>query len=138
MSWLRLWAVMRKEFLQILRDRNTLYIVLAIPVVQLFLLGYTATTEVRNIPLAVIDRDRTSDSRRLLDAYRAADYFRLAFDVDSEDQLRQLIDGGEAGAGLIIPADFSEQLRGGGRPASASCSTARTPASPQPLFLQRS
>jgi ABC-2 type transport system permease protein len=105
---------MRKEFLQILRDPHTLYIVLAIPVVQLFLLGYTATTEVRNIPLAVIDRDRTSDSRRLLDAYRAADYFRLAFDVDSEDQLRSLIDGGEAGAGLIIPQDFSEQLRSGG------------------------
>ena len=105
---------MRKEFLQILRDPHTLYIVLAIPVVQLFLLGYTATTEVRNIPLAVIDRDRTADSRRLLDAYRAADYFRLAFDVDSEDQLRALINRGEAGAGLIIPPDFSDQLRAGG------------------------
>ena len=98
MSFLRLRAVMRKEFLQILRDPHTLYIVLAIPVVQLFLLGYTATTEVRNIPLAVIDRDRTADSRRLLDAYRAADYFRLAFDIDSEDQLRSLIDRGDAGA----------------------------------------
>jgi len=113
-SFLRLRAVMRKEFLQILRDPHTLYIVLAIPVVQLFLLGYTATTEVRNIPLAVIDRDRTADSRRLLDAYRAADYFRLAFDVDSEDQLRELIDRGDAGAGLIIPQDFSDQLRAGG------------------------
>jgi len=113
-SFLRLRAVMRKEFLQILRDPHTLYIVLAIPVVQLFLLGYTATTEVRNIPLAVIDRDRTADSRRLLDAYRAADYFRLAFDIDSEDQLRSLIDRGDAGAGLIIPQDFSDQLRAGG------------------------
>jgi len=113
-SFLRLRAVMRKEFLQILRDPHTLYIVLAIPVVQLFLLGYTATTVVRNIPLAVIDRDRTADSRRLLDAYRSADYFRLAFDVDSEDQLRSLIDRGEAGAGLIIPQDFSDQLRAGG------------------------
>ncbi len=114
MSFLRLRAVMRKEFLQILRDPHTLYIVLAIPVVQLFLLGYTATTEVRNIPLAVIDRDRTADSRRLLDAYRAADYFRLAFDINSEDQLRSLIDRGDAGAGLIIPQDFSDQLRAGG------------------------
>jgi ABC-2 type transport system permease protein len=104
---------MRKEFLQILRDPHTLYIVLAIPVVQMFLLGYTATTDVRNIPLAVVDLDRSASSRRLLDAYRAADYFRLAFDVDSEDQLRQLIDGGEARAGLIIPADFNERLLGG-------------------------
>ena len=113
MSPTRLRAVMRKEFLQILRDPHTLYIVLAIPVVQMFLLGYTATTDVRNIPLAVVDLDRSASSRRLLDAYRAADYFRLAFDVDSEDQLRQLIDGGEARAGLIIPADFNERLLGG-------------------------
>lgn len=113
MTLLRLRAVMRKEFLQILRDPHTLYIVLAIPVVQLFLLGYTATTEVRNIPLAVIDRNRSADSRRLLDAYRAADYFRLAFDVDSEDQLRGLINRGEAGAGLIIPPEYSDQLRAG-------------------------
>jgi ABC-2 type transport system permease protein len=104
---------MRKEFLQILRDPHTLYIVLAIPVVKMFLLGYTTTTDVRNIPLAVVDFDRSSSSRRLVDAYRAADYFRLAFDVDSENQLRELIDGGEARAGLIIPADFGERLLGG-------------------------
>ena len=113
MNGLRLLAVMRKEFLQILRDPHTLYIVLAIPVVQLFLLGYTATTEVRNIPLAVLDRDRTAASRRLLDAFRAADYFRVAYDVDSEQRLRSLIDRGEAGAGLIIPPEYSEQLLAG-------------------------
>jgi ABC-2 type transport system permease protein len=110
MTAIRLGAVMRKEFLQILRDPHTLYIVLAIPVVQMFLLGYTATTDVRNIPLAVVDLDRSASSRRLLDAYRAADYFRLAFDLDSEDQLRRLIDQGEARAGLIIPPDFGEHL----------------------------
>ena len=113
MNGLRLLAVMRKEFLQILRDPHTLYIVLAIPVVQLFLLGYTATTEVRNIPLAVLDRDRTAASRRLLDGFRAADYFRVAYEVDSEQQLRSLIDRGEAGAGLIIPPEYSEQLLAG-------------------------
>lgn len=115
MSLQRLRAVMRKEFLQILRDPHTLYIVLAIPVVQLFLLGYTATTEVRNIPLAVLDLDRSADSRRLLDAYRAADYFRLSFDVDSEDDLRRLIDDGRAGAGMVIPAGFARDLLAGRR-----------------------
>ncbi len=113
MNPIRLWAVMRKEFLQILRDPHTLYIVLAIPVVQLFLLGYTATTEVRNIPLAVIDRDRSPTSRQLLDAFRAADYFRLSYDIDSEAQLRELIDRGDAGAGLIIPPDYGESLLAG-------------------------
>lgn len=113
MSPARLLAVMRKEFIQILRDPQTLYVVLAIPVVQLFLLGYTATTEVRNIPLAVLDQNRSAAARRLLDAYRAADYFRLAFDVDNEEELRRLIESGEAGAGLIIPPDFDRALASG-------------------------
>jgi ABC-2 type transport system permease protein len=113
MSLIRLGAIIRKEFLQIARDPRTLYIVIAIPVVQLFLLGYTATTDVRNVPLAVLDQDRSPASRRLLDAYRTADYFRLAADIDSEDRLRQLIDDGNAGAGLIIPPDYGERLLAG-------------------------
>ena len=113
MSLTRLASLIRKEFIQIARDPRTLYIVIAIPVVQLFLLGYTATTDVRNVPLAVLDQSRSPASRSLLDAYRAADYFRLAFDVDSEDELRRLIDDGEARAGLVIPPDFSQRLLAG-------------------------
>src|SRR3989337_2840380 len=100
MSLTRLGSIIRKEFIPISRDPRTLYIIIAIPVVQLFLLGYTATTDVRNVPLAVLDQDRSPASRRLLDAYRAADYFRVAFDVNNEAEIRQLIDAGEAGAGL--------------------------------------
>ncbi len=110
---IRLLSLIRKEFIQIVRDPRTLYITVAIPVIQLFLLGYTATTDVRNVPLAVFDQDRSPASRRLLDAYRAADYFRLAFDVDSEDELRKLIDDGLARAGLIIPADYDNRLLAG-------------------------
>ncbi len=106
----RLISLIRKEFIQILRDPRTLYITFAIPVIQLFLLGYTATTDVRNIPLAVFDLSRSPASRRLLDAYRAADYFDLAFDLDSEDEMRTLIDSGDARAGLIIPPDYAEKL----------------------------
>lgn len=109
----RLLALVRKEFIQIVRDPRTLYITFAIPIIQMFLLGYTATTDVRNVPLAVIDQDRSPASRRLLDAYRAADYFHIDFDVDSEDQLRALIDGGQARAGLIIPPDYAERLEAG-------------------------
>lgn len=108
----RLLSLIRKEFLQILRDPRTLYITFAIPVIQLFLLGYTATTDVRNVPLAVFDQDRSPAARRLLDAYRAADYFRIAYDVDSEEELRALIDSGQAQVGLIIPPDYSERVLG--------------------------
>jgi ABC-2 type transport system permease protein len=109
----RMMALIRKEFIQIARDPRTLYIVLAIPVIQLFLLGYTATTDVRNVPLAVFDESHSPAARDLLDAYRAADYFRLAYDVGSEAELRQLIDDGQARAGLIIPADFEAKVLAG-------------------------
>ncbi|HEY69699.1 MAG TPA: ABC transporter permease [Anaerolineae bacterium] len=109
----RLFSLIRKEFIQIVRDPRTLYITFAIPVIQLFLLGYTATTDVRNVPLAVFDQNRSPASRQLLDAYRAADYFNLTFDLDSEDELSTLIDSGEARAGLIIPPDYSEKLLAG-------------------------
>lgn len=110
----RLSSLIRKEFIQILRDPRTLILVLVIPVMQLFLLGYAATNDVRNVPLAVFDQDRGPSARALLDAYRAADYFTLAYDVDSEAELRGLIDGGEARAGLIIPPDYSKNLQESG------------------------
>lgn len=111
----RLMALMRKEFTQILRDPRTLVIALLMPIIQLFLLGYAATSEVSNLPLAVLDRDRSPASRALLDAYRAADYFNLAYDVDSEDELRDLVDRGKVGVGLIIPPDYGAQISTGGR-----------------------
>jgi ABC-2 type transport system permease protein len=113
MSNSRLVSLIRKEFIQILRDPRTLILVLVIPVMQLFLLGYAATNDVRNVPLAVFDQDRSAEARRLLDAYRVADYFHLAFDVRSERELQTLIDNGQARAGLIIPPDYSERLARG-------------------------
>lgn len=109
----RLISIIRKEFIQILRDRRTLMIILIIPIMQLLLLGYSATTDVRNIPLAVFDQCRCAESRSLMDAYRAADYFRLAYDVGSEDEIRILIEKGDARAGIIIPPDYNTALAEG-------------------------
>ncbi len=106
----RLISLIRKEFIQIWRDPRTLVLILVIPVMQLFLMGYAATSDVRNVPLAVFDQDRGESARALLDAYRAADYFSLAYDVDSEEELRQLIDNGDARAGMIIPPDYSDRI----------------------------
>jgi ABC-2 type transport system permease protein len=107
----RLSSLIRKEFLQIIRDPRTLYLVLIIPVMQLFLMGYAATNDVRNVPLVVFDHDRSPASRELLATFRAADYFQLAFEATSEDQLQMLIDNGDARAGLIIPPTYSEDIR---------------------------
>jgi len=109
----RLISIIRKEFIQITRDPRTLAITLIIPIMQLFLLGYAATNDVRNIPLAVLDQSRSLASRALLDSYRAADYFHIAYSVGSEDELQALIEKGQARAGLIIPPDYSEKLTKG-------------------------
>ena len=109
----RLASIIRKEFIQITRDKRTLVIILIIPILQLFLLGYSATSDVRNVPLAVFDQSHSPEARALLDAYRAADYFRIAFAVGSEEELRVLIETGQARAGLIIPPDYAQRLAEG-------------------------
>jgi ABC-2 type transport system permease protein len=109
----RLFSIIRKEFIQIVRDKRILIIILIIPIVQLFLLGYSATSDVRNVPLVVFDQCRCSESRSLLNAYRAANYFKLAYDVGSEDEIRSLIEQGKARAGIIIPPDYNIRLARG-------------------------
>lgn len=110
----RLKSLIRKEFIQIKRDPRTLVLVLVIPIMQLFLMGYAATNDVRNVPMAVYDQDRGPAARELLDAFRAADYFQLKYEVDSEDEFKGLIDEGSARVGMIIPPDFTSQVKGTG------------------------
>lgn len=106
----RLFSIIRKEFIQIFRDPRTLGLILVMPIVQLFLLGYAATTDVKNVPIAVWDQSRTPESRALLDAFRAADYFRIDYDVRSEEDIRTLIERGDVRAALIIPPDYNRRL----------------------------
>ena len=56
----RISSIIRKEFLQLFRDPRTLALAVVIPIVQLFLLGYSATNDVRNVPLAVLDQSRSA------------------------------------------------------------------------------
>ncbi len=106
----RLLSIVRKEFIQAFRDKRTIVMVVVMPIMQLFLLGYAATSDVRNIAIAVWDQSRTPQSRSLLDAFRAADYFRVAYTVDSQKELRSLIEAGSARAALIIPPDYDQRL----------------------------
>jgi ABC-2 type transport system permease protein len=110
----RLLAIIRKEFIHIARDPRTLALTFVMPLVMLLLLGYAATNDVRNVPLAVWDQDRSPESRQLVAAYRNADYFELAFEADSDTEIEQLITEGSAQVGLIIPPGFGATLAAGG------------------------
>ena len=106
----RLFSIIRKEFIQIFRDPRTLGLILVMPIVQLFLLGYAATTDVKNVPIAIWDQSRTPESRALLDAFRAADYFTIDYEVRSEEEIRILIERGDVRAALVIPPDYGRRL----------------------------
>lgn len=109
----RLISIIRKEFIQIWRDPRTLVIILIIPIMQLFLLGYSATSDIKNVQLVVLDQSRSAESRALLESYRAADYFVITQYLENGEEASALIEKGEARAALIIPPDFSERLAEG-------------------------
>jgi ABC-2 type transport system permease protein len=109
----RLQSLIRKEFIQIIRDPRTLVLTLIYPVAMLFLLGFAITNDVRNIPLVVVDRDHSSQSRALLDAYRTSDYFVLDYYVNSEEEMRYLIESNQARAAIIIPPDYGKEIVAG-------------------------
>jgi ABC-2 type transport system permease protein len=106
----RLVSLVRKEFIQLFRDKRMLGLILVLPLVQMFLLGYAATNDVGDIPLAVFDQSRSSASRSLLDSFNAAGYFKVAYAVQSDAELQALIERGAAKAALIIPPDYARKL----------------------------
>jgi ABC-2 type transport system permease protein len=109
----RIFSIVRKEFVQIFRDPRTLALIIVMPIIQLFLLGYAATTDVRNIPMAVLDQNQTMQSRDLLDAFRAADYFRIDYFVNSTEEYQKLIESGKIRVAVVIPPDYDSQLLDG-------------------------
>jgi ABC-2 type transport system permease protein len=109
----RTLSLMRKEMLHIVRDKRTLAVTFLMPVMQLFLLGYSATTDVDYLRTAVLDADRSSQSRELVEAYRASSYFDITAYVSSEEELAQMMDQGAVRAGLIILAGYGADVSAG-------------------------
>ncbi len=102
-----------KELLQLRRDPKILPVLFVAPIVQLLILGYAATTDVRRVELAVCDLDHTPASRQLVERFTASTYFRLVAKVDSQDAFDALLEGGKARVALTIPADFAASQAAG-------------------------
>ncbi|MGK2934666.1 MAG: ABC transporter permease [Gemmatimonadaceae bacterium] len=108
-----LWPMLRKEFIQLRRDRLTLAMVVVLPAVQLVLFGYAIRTEVRNLPTVVLDESRSSESRAFIDVMRNTGNFRVTGAVASRAELRRVIERGDASAAVIIPPDFAVNIKRG-------------------------
>lgn len=107
-------AVARKELRQIVRDRRTLMILAFVPAFFLLVFGYALNFDVRNIALAVEDRDGSSESRALVSAFVNSGYFDLAGTVHDADAAERMLDRNEARAVLVIPGDFGRTVTTGG------------------------
>jgi ABC-2 type transport system permease protein len=106
----RLPHIVKKEFIQIRRDRRMAPLILMAPVIQLLLLGYAATTDVRNIRTAVLDGDRTADSRYFAERIGRADNFQMVSPPGSPREMVRLLDRGEIRAGLVVQRGFAKKL----------------------------
>jgi ABC-2 type transport system permease protein len=103
-------AVAHKELRQIGRDRRTLVILLFVPAMFLLLYGYALNFDIRDIALAVEDRDRSAQSRTLVSAFVNSGYFNQVADVTTPQELRTLFDRNDARAALIIPAGYGRDV----------------------------
>jgi len=112
----RLMALAQKEAIQILRDRSTLMMILALPLVELLLFAYAVDMTVDHIPTAVADLSLDAESRGLIDALEVSGYFDVALYLESEAQVIRAIDEGRVSAGVVIPPNFAAQVgRGHGQ-----------------------
>ncbi len=112
----RVLALVRKEFLVILRDPKSRFIVIGPPLIQFFFFGYAATFDVTNVRYALLDQDRTAESKELAAAFSGSKAFQLVRYLDSVQEIDATIDAEEARLVIHIGPNFSAKLLNGGTP----------------------
>ncbi|HUO16234.1 MAG TPA: ABC transporter permease [Verrucomicrobiae bacterium] len=109
----RLKQMLIKEFIQVFRDKRTRFVLFGPPLIQMVIFGYAATYEIRHVPTVVLDYDNSQQSRELISRLGATPYFDLQRRLDNPEQLRDLIDRGDAMLALRIDAGFAQEFRKG-------------------------
>jgi ABC-2 type transport system permease protein len=109
----RISAIIYKEYLHISRDRIALIMLLFFPVFILLLFGYAINLDIKHIPLAVFDQDRSEDARELTESFIQSGYFDLKKRLFSEKQINRIVDKREVKVVLRISPDFSKDIHKG-------------------------
>jgi len=105
--------IIRKEFIQTFRDRRMLFPIFVAPVAQLILFGYAVTTDIKHISLAVLDYDRTHESRHLVSSFSQSKSFNLDFYLKSPQEIDVLLEKEKIKAAVVIPRNFERNLKKG-------------------------
>ena len=106
----RLYHMLIKEFLQMLRDPRMRVVIFGVPVIQMTIMAFALTTDVTDIRLGVLDMDKTPASRELVSAFTAGGYFRITASLQSQKEIVSLLDRSEVRAVLQISEGFNKSL----------------------------
>ena len=110
MSLRHIWAVTRKEFFHILRDRSTLFLVLFTPTLVLLLMAYALTVDIKHVPVAVLDYDSSQASRNFIQQISAGQDLDIYAYVRNIEEIQSLLMRGQVKAAIIIAPEFASDL----------------------------
>jgi ABC-2 type transport system permease protein len=108
-----------KEFIQVLRDKRTRFVIFVIPVFQVIVFGYAVNTDVRNSRLALFDRDNSIESREIAERFTRSGYFRIVERIDNEGRMREILDLGDVRGVLRFDSGFGGMVKGKGNAPAA-------------------
>ncbi len=106
----RMFFLIWKELLELRQNPRLLPVVIVAPILQLTILGYAATTDVRNVPVVVADEDRTPASRDLIETFDASPYFTIVGLVATPRDIDPYIERNTAWMALSIPSGYGERV----------------------------
>ncbi len=109
-SLVRWWSIVRKEFLQLRRDRVTFAMIVGIPILQMALFGYAINTDPKHLDTAIISADNSNITRSLVSAMKNSAYFKVVSELSSEASGREALQQGKVLFVVNIPAGFTRQL----------------------------
>lgn len=115
-SLFRLGALIRKEFIQMRRDRLTFAMMLGVPVMQLVLFGYAINSDPKHLPTAIFTQDHSVFTRTLVKGLENSDYFDIVAEAGTAAEAEEMIRTGEVQFVVQIPPDFSRDMQRGQRP----------------------
>lgn len=109
----RTWAMAQKEFIQLLRERVFIIVLILMPILQLSLFAAAIRTDINHIPMVVADQSLSQASQSYLNALVDSNYFDIVANVSGQDDLMKAIDAGKADVGILIPPDFASKVTQG-------------------------
>ncbi len=113
MSWLRIRELVRKEFIQLFRDKRNRVLLFVAPLIQILVFGYVVNYDIRNIRVALLDYSHTQESRTLVNDFAGSNIFHITYNLTNDKQLAELLLTGKVDMAIQINPDFASIIRKG-------------------------